>query len=197
MPLEEDAVVEVTKRDTEEDTLVCVDLDRNIWIKMGFPRNQDTGIVDREVMKNLSGPPYVFTADELSLFDKKHPKGETLKDVTVIFMHGGREDGEKWMFSSFKDGYPVVETVQKVNQYLKDHGMKQVQVVMACNSSPYPDEIKVGDFPPGVSIVYAIGETVGLKHAGMAENGKITAGIEANDFWGLDNLATEQKIKIL
>ncbi len=197
MPQEKNELVEVTKRDTEGETLFCVDLERNIWVKMGFPRNQDNGIVTREIMKNLSGPPYVFTADSLTLIDNKHPEGATVKDVTVIFMHGGREGTGKWVFSSFRDGYPVVETVEKVNQYLKEKGEKQIQVIMACNQSPSPEEVKVGDFPAGTQVVYAVGETVGLIHAEMSKDGEISATVKAGDFWGLDYLVTEQQIKIL
>lgn len=177
--------------------LVCVDHKRNIWIKTGFPGNQDTLIIDQGVLKNLSGPPYVFTVNELTLIDNKHPSVITVKDVTVIFMHGGREAAGKWMFSDFKNGYPVVETVKKVNQYLAQKGKKPIQVIMACNDQPSPKNIKVGDFPPGTGVVYAVGDSVGLIRAEMAKNGKVTAVITANDFWGIDNLVAEQQITIL
>ncbi len=192
---EQSKTIIVTERDLQDTTLVCIDLDRNIWIKEGFPKKLDTGIVDRETLKNMSGPPYVFTANELTLFDRSHPSGAKVKDVTVIFMHGGRQGNGTWVFSSYTDGYPVIETVDRANEYLKEKGRKQIQVIMACNESPSPEGVKIGELPPK-KVVYAVGEKVGLKYAAMDESGKITAAIKADDFWGLDDLLTEQQITI-
>ncbi|MFA5828566.1 MAG: hypothetical protein WC841_04410 [Candidatus Shapirobacteria bacterium] len=189
--------IKITERDIQVETLVCVDLERNIWIRRGFPMNRETRSVDREVMRNLSGPPYVFKADVMSLYDEKHPEGVILENVQVIFMHGGREEGGKWQFSSIEDGYPVVETVRAVNKYLEDKGEPPVQVVMACNRSSSPEGIKIGDFRPDEKIIYAVGETVGLRTAGMSEDGKIHFSAKASDFWGLDQLALSQEIDIL
>lgn len=139
-------VIKITDRDLKADTLICIDFERNIWVKMGFPMERDTGKVSGEVLRNLSGPPYVFRAEVMNLYDKKHSEGVKLEEVGVIFMHGGRREGGKWMFSSFENGYPVVETVNAVNDYLKQKGEPPVQVVMACNESSSPLGIKVSDF---------------------------------------------------
>lgn len=189
-------IIKITERDLKEEKLTCVDLDNNIWIKEGFPKNSDTGIIDGEVMRNLSGPPYVFKADLMNLYDEKHPNGVELKDVGVIFMHGGRKEGGKWMFDKIEDGYPVVETVRVVNEYLKQRGESPVEVVMACNYSS-PSDVKVGDFNADENIVYAVGETVGMVNAGMSEEGKIHFKAIAKDFWGLDELAISQQVKVL
>ena len=111
-------VLRVTERDLQRDLLVCIDLERNLWVKRGFPRNGDTGIVDDGVMRNLSGPPYIFKASTTTFYDLKHPRGITLRDLNVIFMHGGRKPNGPWMFSSLDDGYPVVETTRAANKYL-------------------------------------------------------------------------------
>jgi hypothetical protein len=189
-------IIKITNRDVKQDVLNCIDFEKNIWIKQGLPTNTDTGIVDREVMRNLSGPPYVFRADTMKLYDNKHLTGVELNNVGVIFMHGGREgvDG-KWMFSSLENGYPVVETVRAVNEYLMQKGEPLIEVVMACNNYP-PSDIKVGDFNSNENIVYAVGETVSLMNAGMFEDGKINFTAKASDFWGLDNLTVSQQIKI-
>lgn len=188
--------ITVTERDVQYHALICINLERNIWIKRGFPMNTDTGIVDKEVMRNLSGPPYVFLAKELVLVDDRHPQGATLTDVQVIFMHGGRQPGKAWMFSSFEDGYPVVETVNEVNAYLRENGEPSIQVVLSCNFSESADGIQIGDFPPHSGIAYAVGETVGLVSAKMDEDAKISVKAKANSFWGLDDLLVGQQITI-
>ena len=194
--LEDPGIIRITERETASEDLVCLDPERNIWIKRGFPMNRDTGKVDREVMRNLSGPPYVFKAEAMTLYDDGHPEGVTLQDVGVIFMHGGRREPGKWMFSSIEDGYPVVETVRAVNEYLESKGEPPVQVVMACNKSSSPEGVKVGDFDSGENIVCAVGETVRLVAAGMDDDGRIHFAAKASDFWGLDVLATGQEITI-
>ncbi len=187
--------IRVTEADAETDTLVCVDIGSNIWINRGFPRNTDTGIVDKEVMRNLSGPPYVFVVDELTLIDNEHPQGVQLFNVMVIFMHAGRRSDQPWVFSSLDDGYPVVETVQKTNAYLKEQGEGPIEVVLGCNDYPeQPLGIKVGDFPPNSGIVYAVGETVQLMSACMSDSAQIKFTAKANDFWGLDVLSVAQQI---
>lgn len=188
--------IKITERDIKQDVLTCVDFDKNIWVKMGFPMNTSNGMVDREIMRNLSGPPYVFKADRLNLIDDQHPEGVELNDVEVIFMHGGRKQDGNWMFSSLEDGYPVVETVRAVNEYLKLKGQPLVEVVMACNDSP-PSEIKVGDFNTDENIVYAVGESIILRSAGMSEDGKIHFSAKASEFWGLDKLEVSKDINIL
>jgi len=194
--MDKDPIIKITQRDVKQDLLNCIDLDKNIWIKEGFPINTDTGIVDSEVMQNLSGPPYVFKADVMNLFDSQHPEGVELKNVGVIFMHGGRRENGDWMFSDIENGYPVVETVKAVNEYLKKKGESPVEVVMACNKF-LASEITIGDFDANENIVYAVGETVGLMNAGMSEDGKIHFNARAGSFWGLDKLATSQQIEIL
>ena len=153
-------------------------------------------------MRNLSGPPYVFNASKIVLKDNKHPEGVEFSSVNVIFMHGGRKygkAGQPWVFSSFKDGYPVVETVNEVNKYLSSKEGKPISIVMACNdySSNSDIDIKIGDFDINQSIVYAVGETVSLKNAGMNEDGSIFFEAEAKDFWGLDDLKVSESVKIL
>jgi len=190
--------IRISKRDVSGETLVCIDLDRNIWIKKGFPREKDTGIVTREIMINLSGPPYVFQARSMTFFDEKHPDGLELKDKWVIFMHGGRRTNtDKWMFSSFDDGYPVVETVRAVNQYLTKSGEGPIGVVMACNDYPESSLVKVGDFKPEERVVYAVGETVGLRSAFMTEDGEIQCSVKAENFWNLDETSIADQVHII
>lgn len=196
----DDGYTEITERDMrrEEEFLSCINLERKIWVRFGFPMEGASGIVTNKVMRNLSGPPYVFDANRMLLKDRKHPQGVELKNVKVIFMHGGREQGKEWMFSSLEDGYPVVETVTEVNKHLLSKGDKPVSIVMACNEDTSNAEIKVGDFPPNSNIVYAVGETVTLKKAGMEDDGSIYFEAQAGDFWGLDILQTsQQEIEIL
>ena len=189
--------IRITERDVHQEVLTCIDPDRDIWVVFGFPMNVESGTIDRNVMRNLEGPPYVFVADTMDLVDNKHPQGVRLENVRSIFMHGGREGDGPWMFSSLDDGYPVVETVRAVNGYLVSKGESPIQVIMACNESPSPYGIKVGDFASSEHIVYAVGETVGLRSAGMSEDGKIHFSAQAGDFWGLDDLIVSQQIKIL
>lgn len=190
--------IRVTEADTKTDTLVCVDVDSNIWINRGFPRNTDTGIVDKEVMRNLSGPPYVFVANELTLIDDKHTQGMVFHNVRVIFMHAGRRSDQPWVFSSLDDGYPVVETVEKTNAYLQEQGEGPIQVVLGCNNYPeQPLGIKIGDFPPNSGIVYAVGETVQLMSACMSDSAQIKFTAYAHDFWGIDELSVAQQIRVV
>ena len=191
--------IEISKRDIrkEEECLSCIDLGRNIWVRFGFPMNAETGIVGVTEMRNLSGPPYVFTAARIVLTDDKHPEGVEFNNIKVIFMHGGREDGGKWMFSSLKDGYPVVETVIAVNRELLSQGESPVKIVMACNNEISNPEIKIGDFPGESDLVYAVGETVSLRRAGMDKEGSIYFEAKAKDFWGLEDLEVFESIKIL
>jgi hypothetical protein len=190
-------VMKITERDLHEETLSCVDSERNIWIKRGFPMDKETGVFDGEMLRNLSGPPHVFMADVINLRDEKHPEGVRLENVGVIFMHGGREEGGQWMFDSIEDGYPVVETVKAVNEYLESEGEDPIRVVMACNDSPSPFGIKVGDFEAHESIVYAVGESVKFAGASMSEDGKVHFEAVAKDFWNLDQLEVEQQIEVL
>jgi hypothetical protein len=195
--------IRVTERDISKEvskTLQCINFDRNIWVRFGLPTN-DQGVVDRELMKNLSGPPYVFSADRIVLKDSKHVDGVEFNNVNVIFMHAGRKNekgNQPWVFSSFEDGYPVVETVNEVNKYLKSKNEKPVSIVMACNhySDDSDIEIKIGDFPRDQVIVYAVGETVSLENATMSEDGKIFFEAKANEFWGLENLKVSESIKL-
>lgn len=191
------AELKITERELQQETLSCIDLERDIWVKFGFPVDKESGTFDREMLRNLSGPPYVFMADTIKLIDERHYNGVTLKDVKVIFMHGGREGDGKWMFSSIEDGYPVVETVKAVNEYLESKGESPIRVVMACNESSSPLGIKVGDFQAHESIVYAVGETVGFAGASVSEDGKVHFEAVAEDFWNLDQLELEQQIEIL
>jgi len=191
-------IVRITQRDVIGETLVCIDLDRNIWVKKGFPRERDKGIVSAEIMRNLSGPPYVFQAKTMTFFDEKHPDGLELKDKWVIFMHGGRRTNtDEWMFSSFDDGYPVVETVRAVNRHLSENGEGAIEVVMACNDYPIPSLVKVGDFKPEERVVYAVGETVGLRSGYMTEDGEIYCSVRAKNFWNLDEVNIADQINII
>jgi len=149
-------------------------------------------------MENLSGPPYVFTASKITLKDMKHPDGIVLSDVNVIFMHAGSNGSGPWVFSSFTDGYPVVETVNKTNEYLNRNGEPPVQVVLACNHRTADEmNIKVGDFPPNSGIVYAVGETVILNSAFMDIGGKVVVMASADQFWGIEEAQLSQQIQIL
>ena len=103
--------IRITDRDVHQEVLTCIDPDRDIWVVFGFPMNVESGTIDRDVMRNLEGPPYVFVADTMDLVDKKHPRGVRLENVRTIFMHGGREGDSPWMFSSLDDGYPVEQTL--------------------------------------------------------------------------------------
>ncbi len=195
--MDDGEIIEINERDIrkEEENLSCIDLEKGIWVRFGFPMNTETGIVGVTEMKNLSGPPYVFTADEIVLKDQQHPEGVKFNKVNVIFMHGGREEGGKWMFSSLEDGYPVVETVEAVNRKLLSQGEPPVKIVMACNKNMNNNEILIGDFPPG-EVVYALGETITLKRAGMFKDGEIYFEAKANNFLGLEDLRINESIKI-
>ena len=189
----------ITKRDVLGEELVCVDLDSGIWFRYGFPRNRD-GIVDAKVMKELSGPPYVFDADVLTLVDDEHPGGVRLEHRRVIFMHGGRKVGGRWMFSSLEEGrgQPVVETVERLNEYFVARGEPKIEVVAACNKYP-PREgdlgIRVGEF--GGEIVHAVGERAYLQCGQMDEDGRVTFGISTDRFWGLNEMEIRNQIRFL
>lgn len=189
-------LITITERDVAGQTLVCCDLERNLWFRFGFPKNS-YGYVDSELFQNLEGPPYVFQADTIDLFDDSHPGGIRLENVMVIFMHAGREEGGEWVFSSFENGYPVVATVRAVNSYLVEHGLPEITVVMGCNDFESPSGVKVGDFSPGENVVYAVGEAVGFLGADMMEDGTIHFRAVAHDFWNLDTIHVGQQIRVV
>ena len=163
--------------------LTCIDLERNIWAKFSMPMEAGKRIFGKKELRNLHGEPYVFHVDLLNIYDEDHPQGLTQKDVTVIFMHGGRMKGGKWMFSDNREGYPVVETVERVNKYLSKVGKQNVTVVLACNKYPESDT-PTPDFIDNKHIIYALGDTVRLIDMRKTIGGQIVVEVGAKRFHG-------------
>lgn len=101
------------------------------------------------------------------------------------------------VFSSFTNGYPVVATVRAVNEDLKKRGMPSISVVIGCNQFETTEGVKTGDFSFGDHVVYAVGEKIWVRHAGMSDDGKIYFKIYAQDFWNLDEVAVGQQIQLI
>lgn len=171
--------------------LVCLDPEKNIWVKFGLPV-ANTSVDNSQII--IPNEPYVFFVDDLTVNDKNH-NNFLMHDVTVIFAHGYR-DGEIW---KFLNGQSIVETVRAYDAYAKINNLPAIDFVVACNqdSQPNPLGIKVKDFSTDKLIAQSVGEAVSIYPSGKNQEGRVSLSIGVKgEFWGLDDLKTLKDIKI-
>jgi len=178
--------------ETKETELVCLDLDKDLWVKFGVP------VIDRSSANpelDIPYEPHVFMAHDLWLTDKKN-ENLLIQNVPVIYAHGYRDD-ETWRFAN---GQPILDTVNAFDDYAKRNKLPNIEFVVACNRDNRPDPlgIQIKDFPSNKIIAQAVGEVIYLELGKMTQDGKTSLSLKVDgEFWGLEDLKTYKRIEVV